>query len=73
MEARLNHLTNPLSAKLLKHLVSAGKIVLDSALPAATQQLVALRVSQINGCAVCVDMHTKDAAHAGRPIPASTW
>ncbi|MGW6498328.1 carboxymuconolactone decarboxylase family protein [Nonomuraea angiospora] len=24
-----------------------------------------LRASQINGCAVCIDMHTKDAAHAG--------
>ena len=27
--------------------------------------LVLTRVSQINGCAVCVDMHTKDAEHAG--------
>jgi AhpD family alkylhydroperoxidase len=26
---------------------------------------VTLRASQINGCGVCVDMHTKDAAHAG--------
>jgi AhpD family alkylhydroperoxidase len=26
---------------------------------------VVIRASQINGCAVCVDMHTKDAAHAG--------
>ena len=24
-----------------------------------------LRASQINGCAVCVDMHAKDAEHAG--------
>ena len=24
-----------------------------------------IRASQINGCAVCTDMHTKDAAHAG--------
>ena len=24
-----------------------------------------IRASQINGCAVCLDMHTKDAAHAG--------
>ncbi|MFD9946497.1 carboxymuconolactone decarboxylase family protein [Nonomuraea sp. NPDC059022] len=28
-------------------------------------ELVQLRVSQINGCAVCIDQHTKDAAHAG--------
>jgi AhpD family alkylhydroperoxidase len=26
---------------------------------------VEIRASQINGCGVCVDMHTKDAAHAG--------
>jgi AhpD family alkylhydroperoxidase len=34
-------------------------------LPAATQELVSLRASQIIGCGFCVDMHTKDAAHAG--------
>jgi AhpD family alkylhydroperoxidase len=45
--------------------MSAGKALKDSPLPAATQELVALRVSQINGCAACVDMHTKEAAAAG--------
>jgi AhpD family alkylhydroperoxidase len=40
--------------------------VLDqSSLPKATQELVSLRVSQINGCAACIDMHTKEAAAAG--------
>jgi AhpD family alkylhydroperoxidase len=39
--------------------------VADSPLPAATRELVNLRASQINGCAVCTDMHTKDAAQAG--------
>jgi AhpD family alkylhydroperoxidase len=33
--------------------------------PAATRELVSLRMSQINGCGLCVDMHTKEAAHAG--------
>lgn len=28
-------------------------------------ELVKLRASVINGCAYCVDMHTKDARHAG--------
>ncbi|HEY6428341.1 MAG TPA: carboxymuconolactone decarboxylase family protein [Acidimicrobiales bacterium] len=37
----------------------------QSSLPAATQELVKIRASQINGCALCTDMHTKDAAHAG--------
>ena len=65
MDARFGYYDNPTAAKFTKYLLSAGKVVSDSALPAATQQLVEIRASQINGCAVCTDMHTKDAAHAG--------
>ncbi|WP_406335292.1 carboxymuconolactone decarboxylase family protein [Streptomyces sp. NBC_00203] len=65
MEARLNVFTSPVAAKFGKHLVAAGKVLADSTLPAATQELVKLRASQINGCGFCTDMHTKDAAHAG--------
>jgi AhpD family alkylhydroperoxidase len=65
MEPRLNLLDSTVTAKFAKYLVSAGKVVTDSGLPAATQELVKLRASQINGCAYCTDMHSKDAAHAG--------
>ena len=65
MDARFGYYDNPAAAKFTKYLISAGKVVSDSALPAATQQLVEIRASQINGCAVCTDMHAKDAAHAG--------
>jgi AhpD family alkylhydroperoxidase len=65
MDARFGYYDNPAAAKFTKYLIAAGKVVSDSALPAATQQLVEIRASQINGCAVCTDMHTKDAAHAG--------
>ncbi|MFC9584536.1 carboxymuconolactone decarboxylase family protein [Streptomyces yangpuensis] len=65
MDARLNYFADPTAGKALKHVMAAGKLVKESPLPAATQELVALRVSQINGCAVCIDMHTKDAAAAG--------
>ncbi|MEU3662507.1 carboxymuconolactone decarboxylase family protein [Streptomyces sp. NPDC032940] len=65
MEARLNLAASPATADVLKHLMGAGKAVKASPLPATTQELVALRVSQINGCAACIDMHTKDAAAAG--------
>ncbi|GGY92981.1 carboxymuconolactone decarboxylase family protein [Streptomyces poonensis] len=65
MEARLNLFGNPLADKVVKHFASAGKALENSALPAATAQLVVLRASQINGCGACVDMHTKDAAAAG--------
>ncbi len=37
----------------------------QSTLPAPTHELVKIRASQINGCAACTDMHTKDALHAG--------
>jgi AhpD family alkylhydroperoxidase len=65
MEARVNLLCSTVMAKFVKYLVSAGTVVTDSALPAATQELVKIRASQINGCAYCTDMHTKDAEHAG--------
>ncbi|MFI1421577.1 carboxymuconolactone decarboxylase family protein [Streptomyces sp. NPDC020731] len=65
MEARLDFFANPLAAKVLKHINSAGKAVADSGLPHATQELVKIRASQINGCGFCTDMHTKDAAAAG--------
>ena len=65
MDASLNLFGNPVAGKFLKHIVSAGKVVSDSTLPAATRELVLLRASQINGCGFCTDMHTKDAAAAG--------
>ncbi|WP_329082774.1 MULTISPECIES: carboxymuconolactone decarboxylase family protein [unclassified Streptosporangium] len=65
MDARLNYFADPSVGKVIKHFMSAGKALKDLPLPATTQELVALRVSQINGCAVCLDMHTKEAAAAG--------
>ncbi|MFD7278424.1 carboxymuconolactone decarboxylase family protein [Streptomyces sp. NPDC059862] len=65
MEARLNVFGSPTAGKFLKHIVSAGKVLADSPLPTATQELVNLRASQINGCGFCTDMHTKDALAAG--------
>ena len=65
MDARLNYLENQFAAKFVKHINSAGRLVTESTLPAPTQELVKIRASQINGCAACTDMHTKDAAHAG--------
>ena len=37
----------------------------NPSLPAETAFLCMIRASQINGCSVCTDMHTKDAVHAG--------
>jgi len=65
MDARLNLFGSTVAAKFAKYINSAGAVVTDSTLPAATQELVKIRASQINGCAGCTDMHTKDALHAG--------
>ncbi|MEU6343235.1 MULTISPECIES: carboxymuconolactone decarboxylase family protein [unclassified Streptomyces] len=65
MEARLNIMASPVAAKAIKHIIAAGQALAESTLPAATRELVNIRASQINGCAGCIDMHTKDAAAAG--------
>ncbi|MDV3348766.1 carboxymuconolactone decarboxylase family protein [Leptothoe sp. ISB3NOV94-8A] len=39
--------------------------VRKSGLDNSLVELVKTRASQINGCAFCIDMHTKDARHAG--------
>jgi AhpD family alkylhydroperoxidase len=65
VEARFGYYNEAVAAKFAKYINSAGGVVSGSALPAATQELVKIRASQINGCSFCTDMHTKDAEHAG--------
>ncbi|MFG2845676.1 carboxymuconolactone decarboxylase family protein [Kitasatospora sp. NPDC048296] len=65
MEARLNAFASPVMGKVFKHLIAANKPIADSTVPYATQELVRLRASQINGCGACVDMHFKEAVFAG--------
>ena len=42
--------------------------VLQSGLPKALVDLVYLRVSQINGCAYCIDMHSRDLLKEGLTV-----
>ncbi|MEV5876856.1 carboxymuconolactone decarboxylase family protein [Streptomyces sp. NPDC052101] len=65
MEARLNVMASPVAAKAFKHIIAAGKALSESTVPASTRELMMLRASQINGCAGCIDMHTKEATAAG--------
>jgi AhpD family alkylhydroperoxidase len=55
----------------LEHYVS------NCGLEASLLELVKIRASQLNGCAYCIDMHTKDARAAGeseqRIYLLSTW
>ncbi|WP_129842135.1 carboxymuconolactone decarboxylase family protein [Streptomyces sp. RFCAC02] len=68
MTARPALFSNPTStaAKAAKHFGAAsGTILQESTLPAATQRLVVLRASQINGDGYATDVWSKNAAHAG--------
>ena len=65
MEPRVNLFENEVVLKYVKRLGAANRPIEESSLPHATQELVKLRASQINGCGFCTDMHSKDAAHAG--------
>ncbi|HET7738878.1 MAG TPA: carboxymuconolactone decarboxylase family protein [Tepidiformaceae bacterium] len=58
--------------------VAALQATLDAtALDKIVQELVKTRVSQLNGCAYCIDMHTKDALALGetpqRLFALSAW
>lgn len=46
-------------------MMALEKYVNQSGLERPLIELVKLRASQINGCAYCIDMHTKDARAAG--------
>ena len=65
MEPRIDLTTDEFGVKFGKRFGNAAMLIFHTELPAATRELVALRISQINGCGWCVDMHTKDAAAAG--------
>jgi AhpD family alkylhydroperoxidase len=65
MDARLDLYGNAVAGSFTQHINSAGAVITGSTLPTVTQELVKIRASQINGCAGCLDMHTKDAEHSG--------
>ncbi|MCE7962258.1 MAG: carboxymuconolactone decarboxylase family protein [Acidobacteria bacterium ACB1] len=60
---RINyHETNP---KLMAALLTAQSYLATSSLETKLLHLVDMRVSQMNGCAYCLDMHSKDLRHEG--------
>lgn len=63
MESRIDYWDK--AADALKGMVNLEKTVNESELEASLIELVKLRASQINGCAYCIDMHTKDAREDG--------
>src|ERR1041384_4809239 len=63
MKQRLNFMaTNP---NVVKAMLGLHKPLSRSGLENGLLDLVYFRVSQINGCAYCLDMHSKDLRAAG--------
>jgi len=62
---------------IYKAMDAADKLVATFGLDKKLVELVRLRVSQINGCGYCVDMHSADAVKAGethkRVFAMSAW
>jgi len=57
--------TKYLGSGLVRALLNLSREVETSGLERRTFELVKIRASQINGCAYCLDMHTRDARAAG--------
>ena len=58
---------DPMTAapKVMQGMVALEKAVATSGLETSLIELVKTRASQINGCAFCLDMHTRDARAKG--------
>jgi AhpD family alkylhydroperoxidase len=65
MEARFDAWSSELLMTFVRRFNGASQVVAESSLPKTIQELVKLRASQINGCGMCTDMHSKDALAAG--------
>jgi AhpD family alkylhydroperoxidase len=63
MEPRLNYAT--VAPEAARAMYALGTYVANSGLEHGLIELVKIRASQINGCAFCLDMHTKDARARG--------
>jgi len=75
MTQRVNYFRQ--SPDLFGKLVELGKLIEKGAITEKIRDLVAIRASQLNGCAFCLDMHVKEAKlHGERELRVhhlSTW
>ncbi|MBC3194708.1 carboxymuconolactone decarboxylase family protein [Pseudonocardia sp. C8] len=62
-------MTNPVMVlpDAMTGLLQFSKAAAATTVPASTHHLLHLRVSQINGCSLCVDMHAREMKQAGEP------
>ncbi len=63
MEARLDY--TKASPEAYKAMLQMEGVVRRSGINPILLELIKIRASQLNGCAFCIDMHTKDARFKG--------
>ncbi|MBQ0709099.1 MULTISPECIES: carboxymuconolactone decarboxylase family protein [unclassified Ochrobactrum] len=63
MEAKL--VPYKLAPKIMQAMLELEKAVSEAGLEYSLYELIRIRASQINGCAYCIHMHTRDARKAG--------
>ena len=63
MSQRLNY--EAISPEGLKAILTLNSFVEDAGIEPKLKALVEIRISQINGCAYCVDLHSMEARSAG--------
>lgn len=63
MESRINFFGN--GQRTLAALSTFGKYLSKSSLEPSLLHLIEFRISQVNGCAFCLDMHSKDLLAEG--------
>ncbi len=63
MQQRLDY--QKAAPEAMKAMLGIEKYAANSGLEYSLYELIKTRASQINGCAFCIDMHTKDARKAG--------
>jgi AhpD family alkylhydroperoxidase len=87
MPARPKHKENTMQPRIanpgmllpeaMKALMAVGAIAKNGPVPQNLLELVYLRVSQINGCSVCVDMHARALRSGGetdeRMVAVAAW
>jgi AhpD family alkylhydroperoxidase len=66
MQPRMTNpaMTVPGAMEALQKLGAAAR---SAGVPASTLYLIEVRASQINGCSVCLDMHSRELKAAGEP------
>ena len=63
MEKRIN--INNVDPKAFKAMYALESYLTQSEIPKTIKELIKIRASQINKCAFCIDMHTKEAIKEG--------